>query len=83
MNSLKRTPKEFLIELLTAFNTGDIDKFRVLKRQWETIPDLKQHQEELRVKIILLCLMEVSVVTYYKVVLDLIFPNMIVLVDDI
>ena len=46
---------------------GDIEKFRGLKRQWEGIQDLKQHEEDLHVKIILLCLMEVS--TLYQMIL--------------
>jgi len=60
LNALKRSSREFLIDLLRTFNAGDLKEFHRLQRQWETIPDLKQNAEALRVKMILLCLMEMT-----------------------
>lgn len=59
LNSLKNTPNAWLVELLFAFNTGDIAKYEKMKPQWETVPDLAAQELKLRQKISLLCLMEV------------------------
>jgi 26S proteasome regulatory subunit N9 len=60
LNTLKATPNAWLVELLFAFNTGDIAKFEKMKPQWETVPDLAAQEIKLRQKISLLCLMEVT-----------------------
>jgi len=60
LNTLKTTPNAWLVELLFAFNTGDIAKFEKMKPQWETVPDLAAQEIKLRQKISLLCLMEMT-----------------------
>ena len=47
------------MDLLLAFNTGDISTMERLRPQWEQQADLKARQLELRQKISLLALMEV------------------------
>lgn len=60
LDVLKDSNKAWLVELLYAFNTGDIALFEKMRPQWSTIPDLNAQQVKLRQKISLLCLMEVS-----------------------
>jgi len=60
LTSLKGTDNEWLIELLKAFNSGDIDKFNDMRPIWSKIPDLLAHERKLRQKISLLCLMEMT-----------------------
>ncbi|XP_075212883.1 regulatory particle non-ATPase 9 [Lycorma delicatula] len=60
LDSLKSTSNVWLVDLLKAFNSGDIAKFDKMKPQWETVPDLAKHQFKLRQKIYLLCLMEMT-----------------------
>ncbi|KAH8278995.1 hypothetical protein KR018_012144 [Drosophila ironensis] len=60
LESLKGTENEWLMELLKAFNTGDINKFNEMKKIWSKIPDLAAQEVKLRQKISLLCLMEMT-----------------------
>lgn len=60
MESLKDTPKVWLIHLLQAFNIGDIAAFEKLKPQWSKVADLAAQELKLRQKISLLCLMEMT-----------------------
>lgn len=60
IESLRGTDKEWLIELLHAFNSGDIKKFEQMKPIWGQINDLKVQEVKLRQKISLLCLMEMT-----------------------
>ncbi|KAH8385728.1 26S proteasome non-ATPase regulatory subunit 13 [Drosophila serrata] len=60
LESLKGTENEWLVELLKAFNTGDINKFNDMKKIWSGIPDLAAQEVKLRQKISLLCLMEMT-----------------------
>lgn len=62
LDSLKGTENEWLIELLQAFNRGDINKFEEMKPKWGQIPDLLVQEDRLRKKISLLCLMEMTFV---------------------
>uniref|UniRef100_A0A0A9ZCJ8 26S proteasome non-ATPase regulatory subunit 13 n=1 Tax=Lygus hesperus TaxID=30085 RepID=A0A0A9ZCJ8_LYGHE len=59
LDSLKDKSNSWLIDLLYAFNTGDIAKFEAMKPKWSAVPDLLAHEIKLRQKISLLCLMEV------------------------
>lgn len=52
--------KRWVVELLSAFNSGDLAKFEALQPQWATQPDLVAHSLELRKKITLMCLMEMT-----------------------
>nr|XP_023029955.1 26S proteasome non-ATPase regulatory subunit 13 [Leptinotarsa decemlineata] len=60
LDSLKSTENAWLIELLYAFNSGDINKFESMKSQWGAIADLAAQELFLRQKISLLCLMEMT-----------------------
>uniref|UniRef100_R4G4S9 26S proteasome non-ATPase regulatory subunit 13 n=1 Tax=Rhodnius prolixus TaxID=13249 RepID=R4G4S9_RHOPR len=60
LNSLKGTNNVWLVDLLFAFNTGDIAKFEAMKPKWREVPDLVAHEIKLRQKISLLCLMEMT-----------------------
>lgn len=60
IDSLKGTEYEWLVELLKAFNSGDIGKFDQMKPQWSQMADLATHETKLRQKISLLCLMEMT-----------------------
>jgi len=58
LQSLKGTENEWLIDLLTAFNSGDVAKFRALKTKWGGQRDLAHNETLLFQKVCLLCLME-------------------------
>lgn len=60
LDSLKGTENVWIVELLFAFNSGDINKFEAMKPQWSTIADLAAQELFLRQKISLLCLMEMT-----------------------
>ncbi|XP_065074305.1 26S proteasome non-ATPase regulatory subunit 13 [Ochlerotatus camptorhynchus] len=60
LESLKGTDNEWLVDLLQAFNSGDINKFEQMKPKWSTIADLAAQEVKLRQKISLLCLMEMT-----------------------
>lgn len=60
LESLNGTENEWIVELLKAFNSGDINKFEKMKPQWGSIPDLATQEIKLRQKISLLCLMEMT-----------------------
>jgi len=60
LHSLKRTSKEWLVDLMRAFNEGNINQYKVLRPKWIANAQLKAHEEALRVKIILLCIMEMT-----------------------
>ena len=51
---------QWLVDLLNAFNAGDLEQFQRLRPQWVTQPDLAAHEIPLRQKISLLCLMELT-----------------------
>ncbi|KAK3098361.1 hypothetical protein FSP39_018762 [Pinctada imbricata] len=60
LESLKPTDKSWLVDLLFAFNSGNIAKFDELKSKWSTQPDLAANEIPMRQKISLLCLMEMT-----------------------
>ncbi|XP_058839846.1 26S proteasome non-ATPase regulatory subunit 13-like [Topomyia yanbarensis] len=60
LESLNGTENQWLVELLRAFNFGDIVKFEQMKPKWSTIADLAAQEVKLRQKISLLCLMEMT-----------------------
>ncbi|XP_066593718.1 26S proteasome non-ATPase regulatory subunit 13 [Prorops nasuta] len=60
LESLKGTPNSWLIDLLRAFNAGDISALESLKSQWSKVADLAAQELKLRQKISLLCLMEMT-----------------------
>ncbi|KAL9984813.1 hypothetical protein ACROYT_G007148 [Oculina patagonica] len=60
LQSLKGTEHGWLIDLLFAFNSGDLAKFELLRPQWQKQADLNRNYKNLRQKISLLCLMELT-----------------------
>ena len=60
LESLKGTANAWLVDLLKAFNAGDIVAFEKLKPQWSKVADLEAQELKLRQKISLLCLMEMT-----------------------
>ncbi|XP_050453291.1 26S proteasome non-ATPase regulatory subunit 13 [Cataglyphis hispanica] len=60
LGSLKGTPNNWLVDLLQAFNAGDIVALERLKPQWSKVADLAAQELKLRQKISLLCLMEMT-----------------------
>merc|ERR1712002_311831 len=60
LNSLKDTEKNWLVDLLIAFNSGDISKFESLRTHWSSQADLLSNEIGMRQKISLLCLMEMT-----------------------
>ena len=58
LDSLKGTTNAWLIDLLLAFNTGDIASFENISAAWRTQSDLSASYALLRQKISLLALME-------------------------
>lgn len=60
LNSLKDTENNWLVELLIAFNSGDIAKFESLRPKWTSQFDLHSNEINMRQKISLLCLMEMT-----------------------
>jgi len=60
IESLRGTENEWLVDLLHAFNSGDIGKFDQMKPKWSVIADLSAQEVKLRQKISLLCLMEMT-----------------------
>lgn len=60
LESLKDTPNSWLIDLLQAFNAGDIAALEKLKPKWSKVADLAAQELKLRQKISLLCLMEMT-----------------------
>jgi len=60
LQSLRGTTNSWLVELLQAFNSGDIAALEKLKPQWSKVADLAAQELKLRQKISLLCLMEMT-----------------------
>ncbi|CAK9798180.1 26S proteasome non-ATPase regulatory subunit 13 [Anthophora plagiata] len=60
LQSLKGTQNSWLVDLLQAFNAGDIVALERLKPQWSKVADLAAQELKLRQKISLLCLMEMT-----------------------
>jgi len=60
LESLKGGENEWLIDILFAFNSGDVAKFRALKPKWSSQPDLAANEVVLFEKVCLMCLMEMT-----------------------
>ncbi|KAF4082851.1 hypothetical protein AMELA_G00133220 [Ameiurus melas] len=54
------TDKQWLIETLCGFNSGNVIKFKSLKSAWGQQPDLAAYEVKLMQKIQLLCVMEMT-----------------------
>ncbi|VDM95421.1 unnamed protein product [Thelazia callipaeda] len=60
LKSLEGTREKWIIDVLYAFNAGDLNKFNEYHPQWSEWDDLKDHQDVLEEKIRLLSLMEIA-----------------------
>ncbi|XP_064607948.1 26S proteasome non-ATPase regulatory subunit 13-like [Liolophura sinensis] len=60
LECLKSTNKAWLVDVLYAFNSGNIAKFEELRKQWSSQPDLAANESSMKEKISLLCLMEMT-----------------------
>ncbi|KAK2171052.1 hypothetical protein NP493_1108g00022 [Ridgeia piscesae] len=60
LDVLKGGDKQWLVDLLYAFNSGNIRKFEELKPKWVKQADLQPREAIIREKISLLCLMEMT-----------------------
>ncbi|XP_046744092.1 26S proteasome non-ATPase regulatory subunit 13 [Diprion similis] len=60
LESLKGTSNAWLVDLLQAFNAGNIAALEKTKPQWSKVADLAAQELKLRQKISLLCLMEMT-----------------------
>lgn len=58
--ALKETDNKWLVDLLFAFNSGNLDQFEQMMPTWKQQPDLAVNELPLRQKISLLCLMEMT-----------------------
>jgi len=60
LKSLDHSSEAWLVNVLFAFNSGDLEKFRANEKHWNQWPDIVKHRELLEGKIRLLCLMEIA-----------------------
>nr|KAF6467273.1 proteasome 26S subunit, non-ATPase 13 [Rousettus aegyptiacus] len=60
LESLRGTDRQWLIDTLYAFNSGNVERFQTLKAAWGQQPDLAANEAQLLRKIQLLCLMEMT-----------------------
>lgn len=60
LTALNGTRDQWLVDLLYAFNRGDLEKFDSYKQFWAQQADLKASEVKMRQKICLLCLMEMA-----------------------
>lgn len=60
LDRLRNTDRAWLVQLLFAFNSGDVDKYKRLSASWQRQPDLKANEAVLFEKICLLSLMEMA-----------------------
>ncbi|CAB4036714.1 26S proteasome non-ATPase regulatory subunit 13, partial [Paramuricea clavata] len=58
LDSIKSSEHQWIVDLLFAFNSGNIPRFESMKPIWTKQPDLESHELLLRQKITLLCLIE-------------------------
>ena len=60
LSALNGTPNEWLVGLLMAFNSGNVQTYEKMRPQWTQQPDLNSNQEILYEKLCLLVLMEMT-----------------------
>jgi len=60
LDVLRNSQKQWLVDLLYSFNSGNIHRFDELKTHWVQQPDLAANEFKMRQKITLLCLMEMT-----------------------
>lgn len=60
LECLKSTDRHWVVEMLTAFNSGSLAQYEALRPAWSQQPDLASHELSLRQKMCLLCLMEMA-----------------------
>lgn len=60
LDALKGTSRQWVVDLLYAFNSGSLAKYEELRAFWKEQPDLAAQELAMRQKISLLCLMEMT-----------------------
>uniref|UniRef100_A0A1I8FB64 26S proteasome regulatory subunit S11 n=1 Tax=Macrostomum lignano TaxID=282301 RepID=A0A1I8FB64_9PLAT len=60
LTSLDGTEQSWLVQLLYAFNKGDIAAFAQLRPRWSGQPDLAKQEQFLKQKVTLMCLIELA-----------------------
>ncbi|XP_019634907.1 PREDICTED: 26S proteasome non-ATPase regulatory subunit 13-like [Branchiostoma belcheri] len=60
LDSLRNTDKQWLVDLLYAFNAGNLAAIEKLRPKWQAQPDLAANELSLQQKVRLLCLMEMT-----------------------
>jgi len=60
LESLRGTPNQWIVDVLVAFNAGDVAKYEAMRGQWSTQSDLKVNEMVLYEKVCLLALMEMT-----------------------
>uniref|UniRef100_A0A0N5AG69 26S proteasome non-ATPase regulatory subunit 13 n=1 Tax=Syphacia muris TaxID=451379 RepID=A0A0N5AG69_9BILA len=60
LKALDNTPEKWVVDVLYAFNAGDLNKFREYEEQMSGWDDIKKHKDFLIAKIQLLSLMEIA-----------------------
>lgn len=63
LDALRNTREQWLIDLLQAFNVGNVEKYETLKSYWQTQPDLRMAEKILEKKLTLLSLMDMVFVS--------------------
>jgi len=60
LESLSGSEFQWVVDLMVAFNAGDVGKYESMKPAWSSVPDLVANQATLANKICLLALMEMT-----------------------
>jgi len=60
LESLQGTQQQWVVDLLMAFNAGDVGRYESMQPAWSSVPDLVANQATLANKICLLALMEMT-----------------------
>ena len=60
LQALAGGEKQWLVDLVFAFNSGNLGRFDQLRTHWQAQPDLAMHSVQMQQKISLLCLMEMT-----------------------
>ncbi|VDD91666.1 unnamed protein product [Enterobius vermicularis] len=60
LKALENTPEKWVVDVLYAFNSGDLNKFKQYDEQMSGWDDIRQHKDFLIAKIQLLSLMEIA-----------------------
>lgn len=68
LKALENTPEKWVVDVLYAFNSGDLNKFKQYDEQMSGWDDIRQHKDFLIAKIQLLSLMEVWIILFINLI---------------